>query len=102
MIGNYTFTIREHETKPNLVYANLKNGDVLFEWTELDAAALPLAWEHAQRYVYPNSKAPQSKRSEMMLWGMAIAVLVLSVVTSYVVLNRVNNCAPQQRSTVQG
>ncbi|MEH2251728.1 hypothetical protein [Nostoc sp.] len=96
---NYTFTVRDHKTKPECLYANLKNGDVLTEWVELNEVSLPLAIDYVCSFAKPNIK--QSLLSKRILfWGTSIiCFFVLTGMSAYLIAKNTSNCNYQQSTS---
>ncbi len=62
LVEDYTFTVRPHKYKPGLLSANLKKGDVLAIWDELDENSLPHAVDYVRQVtqldIQPKQKQP--------------------------------------------
>lgn len=93
---DYTFTIREHKTKPGYLYANLKKGDVLAEWIELDEASLPLAIDYIRNFAKPNIKPTRLNKRILILWTSVIFSLVFVGLSAYFIAKKTSNCNYQQ------
>lgn len=116
LIDDYTLTIRELKTKPGYFYANLKNGDVLVQWNELDEGSLPLAVDYAlnlrqninsinptltpTQLPTPTSTQPRFRLRipNPILWTGTIVVVILAASTSYYVTwKKISTCNYQQQ-----
>lgn len=93
---NYTFTIREHKTKPGYLYANLKNGDVLAEWNELDEVSLPLAIDYIGNFAKPNIKATLLNKRTLIFWTSVILSIAFIGFSAYFIAKKTINCNEQQ------
>ncbi len=97
--NNYTFTIREHKIKPGYLYANLKNGDVLTEWVELDEVSLPLAVDYVYSFTRPNIKPSLLSKRTLFLWISIICFLILTGMSAYLIAKNTSNCNCQQSTS---
>jgi hypothetical protein len=93
---DYTFTIREHKTKPGYLYANLKNGDVLAEWIELDEASLPLAIDYIHNFAKPNIKPTRLNKRTLIFWTSVILSIGFVGFSGYLIGKKTINCNDQQ------
>jgi hypothetical protein len=93
---DYTFTIREHKTKPGYVYANLKKGDVLAEWIELDEVSLPLAIDYIGNFAKPNIKPTLLNKGALILWISLILSIGFVGIFGYFIGQKTSNCNYQQ------
>jgi len=96
---NYTFTIREHKIKPGYLYANLKNGDVLTEWVELDEVSLPLAIDYVYSFAKPNTKPSQLSKQSLFWWTSIICFIVLTGMSVYLIAKNTSTCNCQQSTS---
>lgn len=97
--NNYTFTIREHKIKPGYLYANLKNGDVLTEWVELDEVSLPLAIDYVYSFTRPNIKPSLRSKRTLFLWTSIICFLILTGMSAYLIAKKTSTCNCQQSTS---
>ncbi|MDF5735287.1 MULTISPECIES: hypothetical protein [unclassified Nostoc] len=97
--NNYTFTIREHKIKPGYLYANLKNGDVLTEWVELDEVSLPLAIDYVNSFNRPNIKPSLLSKRTLFLWTSIICFLILTGMSAYLIAKKPSTCNCQQSTS---
>jgi hypothetical protein len=96
---NYTFTVREHKIKPECLYANLKNGDVLTEWVELDEVSLPLAIDYVCSFGKPSIK-PSLLSKPTLFWGASIiCFFVLVGISAYLIAKNKSTCNYQQSTS---
>lgn len=93
---DYTFTIREHKTKPGYLYANLKKGDVLAEWIELDEASLPLAIDYIRNFAKPNIKPTRLNKRTLIFWTSVILCIGFVGFSAYLIGKKTINCNDQQ------
>ena len=95
LIDDYTFTIREHKHKPGYLCANLKKGDVLAEWNELNDESLPLAIDYAYQVTQAKRKRNFFKNSAVM-WLISLIVFIALVGSAAYITSRVTNCNYEQ------
>jgi len=93
---DYTFTIREHKTKSGYLYANLKNGDVLAEWIELDEVSLPLAIDYIRNFAKPNIKPTRLNKRTFIFWTSVILSIGFVGFSGYLIGKNTMNCNYQQ------
>lgn len=95
LIDDYTFTIREHKHKPGYLYANLKKGDVLAEWNELDDKSLPFAIDYAYQVTQAKTKRKFFKNS-VVIWLLSAIVFLALVGSAAYITRRATNCNCEQ------
>jgi hypothetical protein len=96
---NYTFTIREHKTKPGYLYANLKNGDVLAEWSELDEVSLPLAIDYIRNFARPNINPTLFRKRSLIFWTSVSLSIVFVGTSAYLIGKNMSTCNYQQSTS---